>query len=62
MHKGDWWIGGAENRSSPSHSGGGVQGDPPQGTLTSPSFVITGHAFKFLIGGGCDKTKIRAEL
>ena len=61
-HEGDWWIGGAENRPSPSHPAGGVQGDLPQGTLTSPSFVITGHAFKFLIGGGCDITKIRAEL
>ena len=61
-HEGDWWIGGAENRPSPSDPGGGTQGDGPQGTLTSPSFVITGHAFKFLIGGGCDITKIRAEL
>ena len=39
-----------------------MQGDDPQGTLTSPSFVITGHAFKFLIGGGCAIAKVRAEL
>lgn len=61
-HKGDWWIGGYENRSSPSDPAGPIQGDGPQGTLTSPSFLIFGHTFKFLIGGGCYIDQIRAEL
>lgn len=61
-HKGDWWIGGFEDRPSPSHLAGGTQGDGPQGTLTSPSFVIGGHTFKFLIGGSCRIAEIRAEL
>ena len=61
-HEGDWWIGGYENRPSPSDPSGGTQGDGPQGTLASPGLVISGHTFKFLIGGSCDKTKIRAEL
>lgn len=61
-HKGDWWIGGYENRPSPSHPAGETQGDGPQGTLTSPSFVIRGHTFKFLIGGGCAIARVRGEL
>ena len=61
-HKGDWWIGGYENRPSPSDPSGRVQDDGPQGTLTSPSFVISGHSFKFLIGGSCYIAEIRAEL
>ncbi|KAL9962274.1 hypothetical protein ACROYT_G031360 [Oculina patagonica] len=62
QHKGDWWIGGYENRPSPSHPAGRTQGDGPQGTLTSPSFVIGGHTFKFLIGGSCHIADVRAEL
>lgn len=61
-HKGDWWIGGFEDRPSPSDPPGKTQGDRPQGTLTSPSFVISGHTFKFLIGGGCAIAQVRAEL
>ena len=61
-HKGDWWIGGYENRPSPSHPAGQTQGDGPQGTLTSPSFVIRERTFKFLIGGSCRMAEIRAEL
>ena len=62
LHKGNWWIGTYESRPSPSHPAGGRQGDGPQGTLTSPSFVITRNAFKFLIGGSCHENQIRAEL
>ena len=62
LHKGNWWIGTYESRPSPSHLAGGRQGDGPQGTLTSPSFVITRNAFKFLIGGSCHENQIRAEL
>ena len=61
-HTGDWWIGGYENRPSPWHPAGGVQGDGPTGSLTSPSFVIGGNSFKFLIGGGCNMGLVRAEL
>ena len=61
-HKGDWWIGTYENRSSPSEPFGGWQGDGPQGSLTSPSFQITGKLLTFLIGAGCDNPDIRAEL
>ena len=62
-HKGDWWIGTYENRSSPSEPFGGQQGDGPQGSLTSPSFQITGKLLTFLIGVGCEnKPHIRAEL
>ncbi|KAM7434454.1 hypothetical protein ABFA07_015483 [Porites harrisoni] len=69
-HKGDWWIGTGrwigtyENRSSPSEPPGGEQGDRPQGSMTSPSFQITGKLLTFLIGSGGDKSfpNIRAEL
>ena len=62
QHEGDWWIGGYENRPSLSDPAGRTQGDGPQGTLTSPTFVISGHKFKFLIGGSCYIAEIRAEL
>ena len=61
-HEGDWWIGTYENRPRPSDPGGGNQGDDKKGTLTSPVFVITGDTFKFLIGGGCVASEVRAEL
>ena len=64
-HKGDWWIGTFENRSSPSAPFGGQQGDGPQGSMTSPSFQITGKLLTFLIGAGCrghTVRNIRAEL
>ena len=64
-YEGDWWIGTYENRSSPSEPFGGQQGDGPQGSLTSPSFQITGKLLTFLIGAGCRDSagpNIRAEL
>ena len=61
-HVGDWWIGGAENRPSPSSPAGEIQSDPPYGTMTSPVFVVAGPQMRFLIGGGCDVEKQRAEL
>lgn len=62
LHQGNWWIGGFENRPSASLPGGQVQGDGPQGTLTSPAFSITGNELSFLVGGGCDINVVRVEL
>ena len=39
-----------------------LQGDRPQGTITSPPFEIMGSLIAFLIGGGCDINSVRAEL
>jgi hypothetical protein len=39
-----------------------VQGDGPQGTLTSDSFTITSPRISFLVGGGCDINTERVEL
>ena len=61
-HQGDYWIGGYENRPSPSHPAGGLQGDLPKGTMTSPKFLIRGPKLRFLIGGGCNINKEWAEL
>ena len=60
--QGDWWIGGAEDRPSNVSKAGLLQGDRPQGTITSPPFKIMGSTIAFLIGGGCDINSVRAEL
>ena len=65
QQQGDWWIGGAENRPSESDPAGHLHQegpDRPQGTLTSAYFRIVGRDISFLIGGGCTKNDIRAEL
>lgn len=61
-HQGNYWIGGYENCHLPSDPPGRVQGDAPQGTLTSQSFIITKPVINFLIGGGCDINTERVEL
>ena len=60
--QGDFWIGGFENRPSKEAPAGEIQGDEPQGTLTSPPLKIMGKHISFLIGGGCDMNTVRAEL
>ena len=61
-HEGDWWIGTFENRPSSSDPAGKEQGDQPQGSMTSPSFLIDTNFLTFLIGAGCQNFKTRAEL
>ena len=60
--RGDWWIGGYEHRPSKETPAGQVQGDVPQGNLTSPCFYIKGENLNFLLGGGCNLNLVRAEL
>ena len=62
QHQGDYWIGGYEKRQQPYDPPGRIQGDGPQGTLTSEPFIISYPGIQFLIGGGCDITKVRVEL
>lgn len=61
-HQRNYWIGGYENRHSPSEQPGRTQGDGLQGTLTSDPFTITTSTISFLIGGGCDINTERVEL
>ncbi|XP_031574806.1 uncharacterized protein LOC116308509, partial [Actinia tenebrosa] len=61
-HQGRYWIGTYEDRPKPDSRPGKVQSDFPTGKLTSPAFRITGTDINFLIGGGCDQSKVRAEL
>lgn len=61
-HQGKYWIGGYENRRLPEDPPGRIQGDEPQGSLTSTTFVIRQPVISFLIGGGCDLNTERAEL
>ena len=58
----NWWIGGHESWPSKSAPEGYAQRDKPQGTLTTPSFIIRGKYLTFLIGGGCNINSVRAEL
>ena len=61
-HQGNYWIGGYENRHTQSDPAGRIQGEAPQGTLTSEPFTITSKLVSFLIGGGCDIKTERIEL
>ena len=62
QHQGQYWIGGYEKRPRPSDPAGQVQGDEPQGTLTSAPFAISRPSIGFLLGGGCDINTERVEL
>jgi len=61
-HQGNYWVGGYENRHRPADPPGQIQGDGPQGTLTSEPFTITRPTMSFLLGGGCDLNTERVEL
>mmetsp|Transcript_5343 Transcript_5343/g.9475 ORF Transcript_5343/g.9475 Transcript_5343/m.9475 type:complete len:3258 (-) Transcript_5343:1649-11422(-) len=69
-HRGRFWIGTFEDRPAtfqdggfvPSEPEGNVQGDEPQGTLTSDPFPIYGTKLSFRIGGGCDIALVYVEL
>ena len=61
-HHGNYWIGGYEKRPKPEFKAGDIQGDGPQGSLTSNPFTITTKYISFLIGGGCDIRTVRVEL
>ncbi|PFX18697.1 hypothetical protein AWC38_SpisGene16927 [Stylophora pistillata] len=63
--QGYWWVGEAEKRPKENDPAGWQHpdgADVPNGTLTSPCFRIVGKNISFLIGGGCDLSKVRAEL
>lgn len=69
-HRGRYWVGTYEKRpgdpanptQEPASMPGTVQGDAPQGTLTSDPFLIAGSAISFLVGGGCDERTVFVEL
>jgi len=52
--QGQYWIGTYElyPKDSTGIKPGGIQGDRPQGTLTSPDFTVVTDSVSFLIGGG----------
>jgi len=59
---GNYWIGTYENRHTTYDNAGAVQGDNPQGKITSPEFIITKNKMSFLIGGGNDINTVYVEL
>ena len=67
---GRYWIGTYEKRPAnpvdftlePNTPPGNVQGDEPQGTLTSEPFLIGGSTISLLVGGGCDERSVYVEL
>ncbi len=61
-HQGRFWVGTFENHPDSSMPPGTTQGDEPQGTLTSPVFIVSGNQISLLLGGGADLAAVRAEL
>jgi len=61
-HQGSWWIGTFEKFQGRSgQNPGDIQGDEPQGTLTSPPFTLPAGTLSFLVGGG-SHAETRVEL
>lgn len=61
-HQGSWWIGTFEKfQGRDGQTPGDIQGDEPQGTLTSPPFTLPTGTLSFLIGGG-NLSQTRVEL
>jgi len=50
--QGNFFVGTHENRSNSRMTAGGIQGDEPQGTLTSDIFPLNMRVITFLIGCG----------
>ncbi len=61
-YKKNYWIGTYENRPNANITRGRIQGDNPQGTLTSQPFTINTNYITFLIGGGNDINRLKIEL
>ncbi len=61
-YTGEYWIGTYERHPNNAAKLGDVQGDEPQGTLTSDPFVVRTKYIRFLIGGGNDVNTTRVEL
>lgn len=60
--QGSYWIGTHERfQGRDGQSPGDIQGDGPQGALTSPVFTIPAGTLSFLIGGG-SHVEVRVEL
>jgi beta-lactam-binding protein with PASTA domain len=61
-HQGKYWIGTYERyQGRPGQKPGDIQGDKPQGTLTSAPFTIPEGTLSFLVGGG-SSLQTRVEL
>ena len=61
-HQGKYWIGTYEKyQGHEGEKAGAIQGDGPQGTMTSAEFVIDMKRISLLVGGGANP-KTRLEL
>ena len=61
-HQGNYWIGTYERyQGKPHQRPGDIQGDVPQGYLTSAPFTIPKGRLTFLVGGGSSE-QTRVEL
>jgi hypothetical protein len=62
QHQGKYWIGTYEKyQGREDQKEGAVQGDGPQGTMTSAEFVIDMKRISFLVGGG-SHAQTRVEI
>ncbi|XP_031560259.1 adhesion G protein-coupled receptor E1-like [Actinia tenebrosa] len=61
-HYGNWLIDTNSNATSPCQKSRTVIGGSLKGLMTSPPFQIRASNLTFLIGGGCNASKVRVEL